>query len=113
MADRRKEWGIAVLATRNNLVKNQAQGSMLIITDRSQFFPWCQKLWSALFKYNSFLFLTGHDLLSVYLSGFLKKHSTETAVVYLTDYILGYMDRQMITGAVFIDLRKCFRLGRP
>ena len=87
---------------------------MVRITDRSQFFPWCQRLWSALFKYNSLLFLTEYDLLSVYQSGFVKKHSTETAVVYLcTDYILEHMDRQMITVAVFIDLKKCFRLGRP
>ena len=42
-------------------------------------------------------FLTEHDLLSDYQSGFRKKHSTETAVVYLTDYILEHMDRQMIT----------------
>ena len=44
-------------------------------------------------------FLTEHDLFkgSDYQSGFRKKHSTETAVVYLTDYILEHMDRQMIT----------------
>ena len=55
-------------------------------------------------------FLTEHDLLSDYQSGFRKKHSTETAVVYLTDYILEHMDRQMITWAVFIDLKKDFDL---
>ena len=55
-------------------------------------------------------FLTEHDLLSDYQSGFRKKHSTETAVVYLTDYILEHMDRQMITWAVFIDLKKAFDL---
>ena len=43
-------------------------------------------------------------------SGFPKKHSTETAVVYLTDYMLEHMDRHMITGAVFIDLKKAFDL---
>ena len=42
-------------------------------------------------------FLTEHDLLSDYKSGFRKKHSTGTAVIYLTDYILEHMDRQMIT----------------
>ena len=41
-------------------------------------------------------FLTEHNLLSDFQSGFRKKHSTETAVVYLTDYILEHMDRQMI-----------------
>ena len=41
-------------------------------------------------------------------------HSTETAaetaVVYLTDDILEHMDRQMITGAVFIDMKKAFNI---
>ena len=55
-------------------------------------------------------FLTVHDLLSVNQSGFRKKHSPETATVYLTDYILDHMDRQMSTGAVFIDLKKAFDL---
>ena len=54
--------------------------------------------------------LTEHDLLSDYQSGFRKTHSTETAVIYLTDYILEHMDRQMITGALFIDLKKAFDL---
>ena len=55
-------------------------------------------------------FLTENDLLLFYQSGFQKKHSTETAIVYLTDYILEHMDRQTITGAVFIDLKKAFDL---
>ena len=55
-------------------------------------------------------FVKEHDLWSDYQSGFRKKHSTETAVVYLTYYILEHMDRQMITGAVFIDLKKAFDL---
>ena len=55
-------------------------------------------------------FLTEHYLLSDYQSGFRKTHSTETAVVYLTDYILEHMGRQMITGALFIDLKKAFYL---
>ena len=33
-------------------------------------------------------FLTEHDLLSDYQSGFRKKHSTETAVVYLTESLI-------------------------
>ena len=55
-------------------------------------------------------FSTKHDLLSDYQSGSRKKHSTETALVYLTDYIVEHMDGQMITGAVFIELKKAFDL---
>ena len=35
-----------------------------------------------------------------------KKHSTEAAVVYRTAYILEHIDRQMVTGAVFIEWKK-------
>ena len=31
-------------------------------------------------------------------------------MVYLTDYILDHMDRQLITGSAFIDLKKAFDL---
>ena len=55
-------------------------------------------------------FSTKHDLLSDYQSGSRKKHSTETALVYLTDYIVEHMDGQMITGEVFIELKKAFDL---
>ena len=43
-------------------------------------------------------------------SGFRKKHSTETAAVYLVDTILAQMDRQNYTGTVFVDLKKAFDL---
>ena len=55
-------------------------------------------------------FLTDFDGLSIYQSGFRKKHSTETAVVYLADYILEHMDKQKLTAAAFIDLKKAFVL---
>jgi len=55
-------------------------------------------------------FLTVHDLLSVIQSRFCKKRSTETAIVYLTGYILDHIDRQMSTGAVFIVFKKAFDL---
>ena len=87
-----------------------AKPIMWIAIDRSPFFPWCQRLQGALCKYNSRNFLTEHDLLSVYQLGFRKKPFFEIAVVYLTNYILEHIDRQMITGAVFIDLKKAFDL---
>ena len=54
-------------------------------------------------------FLIKHNLLSIYQSGF-RKHSTETAAVYFVDHILEQMDKQMMTGSIFIDLEKAFDL---
>ncbi|PFX17369.1 putative RNA-directed DNA polymerase from transposon BS [Stylophora pistillata] len=53
-------------------------------------------------------FLEANEVLSQ--SGFRKGHSTETAVTYLTDQILEHMDKQQMTGSVFIDLKKAFDL---
>ena len=72
--------------------------------------PLVSKIMERAIQVQFLAFLTEHDLLSDFQSGFRKKHSTETAVVYLTDYILEHMDRQMITGAVYIDLKKAFDL---
>ena len=72
--------------------------------------PLVSKIMERAIQVQFLAFWTEHDLLSDYQSGFRKKHSTETAVVYLTDYILENMDRQMITGTMFIDLKKAFDL---
>ena len=55
-------------------------------------------------------FLAENNVLSKYQSGFRKKHSTETAIVHFTDHILENMDKKMMTGAIFIDLKKAFDL---
>ena len=52
-----------------------------------------------------------NKVLSVYQSGFRKKHSTETAVVHLVDHILEHMDKKQLTGAAFIDLAVIGSLG--
>ena len=56
------------------------------------------------------VFLDKNKVLSVFQSGFSKKHSTETAVVYLVDHILEHMDRQQLAGAAFVDLKKAIDL---
>ena len=55
-------------------------------------------------------FLDDNKVLSVFQSGFCKKHSTETAAFYLVHHILEHMDKQQLTGAAFIDLKKAFDL---
>ena len=52
--------------------------------------------------------ITDNKILSINQSGFRRKHSTETTVVFLVDKILERMDKRQFTGSVFIDLKKAF-----
>jgi hypothetical protein len=49
-----------------------------------------------------------YHYLSPYQCGFRKSHSTETAAIAFTDSIRRNMDQGLLTGSVFIDLRKAF-----
>ena len=52
--------------------------------------------------------LEKNKLLSPYQCGFRKRYSTELATISLSDSILRSMDQGMLTGSVFIDLKKAF-----
>ena len=54
------------------------------------------------------VFLRDNNLLYELQSAFRSGHSTETALIRLTDQILKNMDNDEVTGLVFIDLRKAF-----
>ena len=53
-------------------------------------------------------FLNERKLLSPFQCGFRRNHSTEFAAIAFSDYIRRGMDLGLLTGAVFIDLRKAF-----
>jgi len=53
-------------------------------------------------------FLTEHKILNPSQSGFRPKHSTTTTLINVTDTILDNMDKGLLTGAVFLDLKKAF-----
>ena len=53
-------------------------------------------------------YLSENSLLSPYQSGFRANQSTQLAVTFLTDKIRSHMDKGLLTGAVFIDLKKAF-----
>ena len=53
-------------------------------------------------------YLDANNLLSPCQSGFRKNFSTETAVTFFVDEIRRNMDNGLLTGAVFIDLKKAF-----
>ena len=53
-------------------------------------------------------YLQRHNILNPYQCGFRKRHSTEWAAMCFADSIRRNIDLGMMTGAVFIDLRKAF-----
>ena len=52
--------------------------------------------------------LDKHNILYKYQSGFRRSHSTETALIDLSDRIKFSMDKGLYTGMVMIDLQKAF-----
>lgn len=52
--------------------------------------------------------LDKHNLLCPFQSGFRKNFSTQTAVTLFTDTIRRNMDLGLLTGAIYIDLKKAF-----
>ena len=54
------------------------------------------------------VFLRDNNLSYELQSAFRSGHSTETALIRLTDQILKNMDDDEVTGLVFIDFRKAF-----
>ena len=53
-------------------------------------------------------FFTENNLLSKFQSGFRGMHSTCTALLFATDLWLRNIDEGILTGNVFIDLKKAF-----
>ena len=49
-----------------------------------------------------------NSFLPPYQSGFRASHSTQLAITFLIDKIRGRMDKGLLTGAMFIDLKKAF-----
>ena len=53
-------------------------------------------------------YLQEHDLITSEQFGFRPKLSTNIALTQCTEEILHNLDNKLVTGAVFIDLRKAF-----
>ena len=53
-------------------------------------------------------YLQEYKLLSSRQSGFRPKHSTATCLIEITDFLLNNLDSGLITGAIFLDLKKAF-----
>ena len=68
----------------------------------------CLKLFEKIVHKQLYLHLATNGLLSTNQSGFRPTHSTVTALIDVTDYILENIDRGLYTGAIFLDLKKAF-----
>ena len=53
-------------------------------------------------------FLEKNNIISEFQSGFRNKHSTDTAVSYVADYVLEEVAKKNYVGAVLVDLKKAF-----
>ncbi len=53
-------------------------------------------------------YLVNNNLLYELQSAFREGHSTESALIKLTDQILSNMDQDNVTGVLFIDFKKAF-----
>ena len=53
-------------------------------------------------------FLEYNEIISINQSGFRSQHSTETALLHLTNIGLVNMDKGHINGVLFLDLKKAF-----
>ena len=72
--------------------------------------PVVSKLQERAVHHQLYSFCNEHKLLSPFQCGFRSNHSTEFAAVAFSDYVRRGMDQGLLTGAVFIDLRKAFVL---
>ena len=70
--------------------------------------PVVSKLLERAVHHQLYSFCNEHKLLSPFQCGFRSNHSTEFAAVAFSDYVRRGMDQGLLTGAVFIDLRKAF-----
>ena len=54
--------------------------------------------------------MRNNNLLYTLQSGFRRTYSTETALIRLTDQLLSDMDKDQVSGLVFVDYKKAFGL---
>ena len=70
--------------------------------------PVVSKLLERAVHHQLYSFCNEHKLLTPFQCGFRSNHSTEFAAVAFSDFVRRGMDQGLLTGAVFIDLRKAF-----
>jgi hypothetical protein len=70
--------------------------------------PICMKVFECAVHTQLYAFVQANGILCINHSGFRKSHSTCTALIEVTDTILSNMNEGLLTGAVYLDLKKAF-----
>ena len=70
--------------------------------------PVIMKVFEKIVNHQICQFIENNNLITNFQSGFRKKHSTDTAVLEVTDFILNELDKGRHVGAVLIDFKKAF-----
>ena len=80
------------------------------LTGLYQCFPSYLSYWKNIYVNICMGFLQQRNLLYRLQSGFRKRHSTETALIRLIDQLLLDLDKNRVTGLIFVDYIKAFDL---
>ena len=75
--------------------------------------PLCMKVFERLVHNQFHTHITTNNLLNPHQSGFRPKHSTTTALIDVTDHLYNLSQIGLITGAIFLDLKKAFDTLNP
>ena len=70
--------------------------------------PLCMKVFERLVHNQFHTHITTNNLLNPHQSGFRPKHSMTTALIDVTDHLYNQSQNGLITGAIFLDLKKAF-----
>ena len=86
----------------------QVQPKMLIIIDRSLYYPFFIKIIEKLMHKRLYSFLEKNNILFRNQFGFRKNNSTVYVLAQITEMIKVSIDKGKLGCGVFIDLRKAF-----
>ena len=75
--------------------------------------PLCMKVFERLVHNQFHTHITTNNLLNPHQSGFRPKHSTTTALIDVTDHLYNQSQNGLITGAIFLHLKKAFDTVNP
>lgn len=81
-----------------------------IIIDQFRFFQFFQRLSNVMLQSLFLYFLQENNLIYRAQSVFRPNHSTETALIKVSDNVLFNMDKDNTSGLVFLDFKKAFDL---